>query len=102
MQIPRNHHPDKGFKGEITELKFDCDCRKPKIGLLLQAKEKYNIDLSKSYFVGDTTIDIQTGINAGMKTILVKTGAKGKDGKYNVNADFVINSLAEIKNIIGG
>lgn len=96
------HHPDKGFEGEIPSLKFDCDCRKPKIGLLLQAKEKYNIDLTKSYFVGDTTMDIQTGINAGMKTILVKTGEKGEDGKYDVKPDFVINSLAEIKNIIGG
>lgn len=96
------HHPDKGFEGEIPSLKFDCDCRKPKIGLLLQAKEKYNIDLTKSYFVGDTTIDIQTGVNAGMKTILVKTGEKGEDGKYDVKPDFVINSLAEIKNIIGG
>lgn len=96
------HHPDKGFEGEVTSLKFDCDCRKPKIGLLLQAKEKYNIDLTKSYFVGDTTMDIQTGINAGMKTILVKTGEKGQDAKYDVKPDFVINSLAEIKNIIGG
>lgn len=96
------HHPDKGFEGEIPSLKFDCDCRKPKIGLLLQAKEKYNIDLTKSYFVGDTTMDIQTGINAGMKTILVKTGEKGQDAKYDVKPDFVINSLAEIKNIIGG
>lgn len=96
------HHPDKGFEGEIPSLKFDCDCRKPKIGLLLQAKEKYNIDLTKSYFVGDTTMDIQAGINAGMKTILVKTGEKGQDAKYDVKPDFVINSLAEIKNIIGG
>lgn len=96
------HHPDKGFEGEIPSLKFECDCRKPKIGLLLQAKEKYNIDLTKSYFVGDTTMDIQTGVNAGMKTILVKTGEKGEDGKYDVKPDFVINSLAEIKNIIGG
>lgn len=96
------HHPDKGFEGEIPSLKFDCDCRKPKIGLLLQAKEKYNIDLTKSYFVGDTTMDIQTGVNAGMKTILVKTGEKGEDGKYDVKPDFIINSLAEIKNIIGG
>jgi len=96
------HHPNKGFEGEIPELKCDCDCRKPKIGLLLQAKEKYNIDLAKSYFVGDTTTDIQTGINAGMKTVLVKTGEKGNDSKFAVKADFVIDSLAGIKDIIGG
>lgn len=95
------HHPDKGFEGEVPELKFDCNCRKPKIGLLLNAKEKYNIDLSQSYFVGDTTVDIQTGINAGMRTILVKTGEKGLDGKYNVKPDFIVNRLADIKNILG-
>lgn len=95
------HHPDSGFEGEIKELKFDCDCRKPKIGLLLKAKEKYNIDLSKSLFVGDSTMDIQTGVNAGMKTILVKTGNKGLDGKYNIKPDYLLDSLAEINDLLG-
>ena len=96
------HHPDKGFAGEIPELKIDCDCRKPKIGLLLKAKQQYNIDLSQSFFVGDTTMDIQTGINAGMKTILVKTGQQGLDGKYNVKPDYVVDGLDEIINIVEG
>lgn len=96
------HHPDSGFEGEIKELKFDCECRKPKIGLLLKAKEKYNIDLSQSYFIGDSTMDIQTGINANMKTILVKTGNKGEDGKYDVKPDYVINSLKDIFKVIKG
>lgn len=61
---------------------------KLKIGMLLKAAEKYNIDLSQSWYVGDTTIDIQTGINAGMKTVLVKTGEAGKDGQYPVQADY--------------
>ncbi len=95
------HHPDSGFEGEVKELKINCNCRKPKIGLLLKAREKYNIDLSQSYFVGDTTVDIQTGINAGMKTILVKTGCKGEDKKFNVSPDFVFDNLEEIKDIIG-
>lgn len=69
-----SHHSDKGFEDEIPSLKFGCDYRKPKNVLLLHVKEKYNIDLIKLYFVGDTTMDIQTGINAGMKTILIKTG----------------------------
>lgn len=94
------HHPDKGFEGEIKELKVDCDCRKPNIGLLLKAKEKYNIDFSKSYFVGDSTIDIQTGINAGMATILVCTGNGGKDNKYDAKPDFVISHLDELPMII--
>lgn len=89
------HHPDNGYEGEIPELKFDCECRKPKIGMLIQAAEKYNIDLSKSWYIGDTTMDIQTGINAGMKTILVKTGKAGLDGKYNVSSTYEELSLEE-------
>ena len=94
------HHPDKGFEGEVKELKIVCDCRKPKIGLLLKAKEKYNIDLTNSYFVGDSTMDVQTGINAQMKTVLVKTGQKGQDGIYDVSPDYVIDNLGEINKII--
>lgn len=89
------HHPHKGYEGEKPELKLDCDCRKPKIGMLLKAAEKYNIDLSQSWYVGDTTMDIQTGINAGMKTVLVKTGEAGKDGKYPAKADFEAENLID-------
>ena len=96
------HHPDSGFEGEVKELKFDCACRKPKIGLLVEASKRYNIDLSKSYFVGDSTIDIQTGINAGMKTILVETGVKGSDKKYSVKPDYTIKNLNDILTILKG
>ena len=47
------HHPDSGFAGEIKELKMDCDCRKPKPGMLLAAARRFNIDLSESWMVGD-------------------------------------------------
>lgn len=63
---------------------------------MLNAKEKYNIDLTKSHFVGDTTIDIQTGINAGIKTILEKTGEKGQYAKYNVKSDFLLISRNKV------
>lgn len=53
----------------------ECDCRKPKPGLLLRAAAKYDIDLQNSWMIGDRLTDIQTGINAGTKTILVQTGA---------------------------
>ena len=65
------HHPHKGYKGEVAELKIDCDCRKPKPGMLLKAAEKYNIDLSKSYMVGDGENDVKAGIAAGCKTVLI-------------------------------
>ena len=70
------HHPDKGFEGEIPELKFDCDCRKPKPGLLLRAAKDYNIDLAASWMVGDRGIDIKAGLDAGCKTALVENSGE--------------------------
>ena len=67
------HHPDKGFPGEVRELKIICDCRKPKIGLLLKAQKRFNIDFSKSYFIGDSDIDVKTGNNAGCHSIKINT-----------------------------
>lgn len=67
------HHPDKGFEGERQEYKIDCDCRKPKPGLLLQAAKDFNIDLSESYMIGDSHRDVEAGENAGVKkSILIK------------------------------
>lgn len=67
------HHPDKGFEGERPEYKIDCDCRKPKPGLLLQAAKDFNIDLSESYMTGDSHRDVEAGENAGVKkSILIK------------------------------
>ena len=61
------HHPDKGFEGERPEYKFDCGCRKPKPGLLLQAAKDFNIDLLQSIMIGDSDNDVQAGKNAGCK-----------------------------------
>jgi D,D-heptose 1,7-bisphosphate phosphatase len=68
------HHPDRGFPGERPEYKIDCDCRKPKPGMILQAAKKYNIDLSQSYMVGDDVRDVQAGINAGCKPVFLTNG----------------------------
>jgi D-glycero-D-manno-heptose 1,7-bisphosphate phosphatase len=65
------HHPDRGFPGERPEYKIDCNCRKPKPGLILEAAEKYHIDLSQSYMVGDDTRDVNAGLAAGCKTVLL-------------------------------
>lgn len=94
------HHPHKGYAGEVPELKIDCACRKPKTGMLLLAAEKYNIDLTASWYVGDTTVDIQTGMNAGMRTVLVRTGEAGKDGRYPVEADYEVPSLLQAVDLI--
>lgn len=61
------HHTDKGFEGERPEYKCNCDCRKPKPGLLLKAAKDFNIDLSESYMIGDSHRDVEAGENAGVK-----------------------------------
>ena len=61
------HHPEKGFPGERVDLKIDCACRKPKIGMVQSAVADLNIDLKQSWFIGDTTTDVQTARNAGVK-----------------------------------
>ena len=81
------HHPDKGFKGEIPELKIDCDCRKPKPGMLLRAAEDFNIDLNESWVVGDSKNDILAGQNAGCKTVLI--------GEENYGQEITVKSLLD-------
>ena len=89
------HHTDKGFEGEVPELKFDCECRKPKTGMVMNAVEKYNIDLSQSYMVGDSTMDLETARNAGVKSVLVNTGFAGNDGKYSRKCDIEAKDLLD-------
>ena len=95
------HHPDKGFEGEVPELKFDCECRKPKTGMIDEAVKKYNIDLSKSYMVGDSTMDLELARHAGVKSVLVDTGFAGNDGKYDRSCDIEAKDLLDaVKKII--
>lgn len=94
------HHPDKGFEGEIPELKIECDCRKPKTGMLEKATREHNIDLSSSIMIGDSTLDIKMAENAGMQSILLKTGQKGEDGKYDVSPTLIAEDLNDAINKI--
>ncbi len=68
------HHPEKGFAGEVPELKIDCDCRKPKTGLFQQAKSAYNIDFSKSLMVGDSHRDRLAAEALGMGFVAITGG----------------------------
>ena len=61
------HHPDKGYPEERTEYKINCDCRKPKPGMLLQAAKDWNVDLAESFMIGDSDRDLQAGQNAGCR-----------------------------------
>lgn len=88
------HHPHKGYKGEIPELKYDCECRKPKPGMLLQAALDFNIDLTQSWMIGDSENDILSGENANCKT-----GYINREGK-ELKADIVGLSLGEVINLV--
>jgi len=72
------HHPDSGFPEERKEYKIDCNCRKPKPGMLLQAAQDWNIDLSASVMIGDTERDVLAGQNAGVsQSINIQTNQPG-------------------------
>ena len=83
------HHPHKGYEGERPELKFDCDCRKPKPGMLLKAAQDFNIDLAQSWMVGDGENDIKAGQNAGCQTALIGSESYGQTVTVSSLKDFV-------------
>lgn len=85
------HHPDKGFEGEVIELKVDCECRKPKPGMLFKAAEDFNIDLESSWMIGDGKNDVKAGKNAGCKTVLIK--GDGQD--IDCEPDYTVVNLRE-------
>lgn len=64
------HHPE----GKIEKYSIECDCRKPKPGLILKAAAEHNIDLSNSWMIGDILNDVEAGNLAGCKTILLDNG----------------------------
>lgn|SRR3989338_976961 len=85
------HHPKHG----IGKYLKDCKCRKPKPGLLLQAEKEFNIDLKKSFMIGDKRSDIKAGQAAGCTSILVKTGygAQGGDTDTDFKPDHISEDL---------
>lgn len=78
------HMPDEG-----------CACRKPDTRFLADAAERYDIDLSRSFVVGDQTTDIEMGTRNGCRTLLVKTGHGGGDGISPTAPDFVVANIVE-------
>lgn len=92
------HHPHKGYLGENPKYKIDCHCRKPKPGMLTDAAENFNIDLSASYMIGDSERDIMAGKNAGCTTIGVMTGHGQRQSK--VEPDFFMANLPDAVDFI--
>lgn len=94
------HHPEKGFPGENKKYKVICECRKPKTKMISQAVKDFNINLNKSYMIGDTTSDAMTAKNAGIPFIGVKTGYGCKDRKYSIEIPLVVNDIKDAVNFI--
>ena len=80
------HHPN---------FNLNCKCRKPKNGIIKKAKKKFNIDLKRSWLIGDKTSDIKAGKISGLKTVMVKTGYGGRDKLYKVKPDYIFKNLYE-------
>ena len=84
------HHPE----ARIEAYRVDCNCRKPKPGMLKRAGKELNIDLKQSFLVGDKLSDIEAGKRARCKTIIVKTGHAVDELKSNqIECDYVANDL---------
>ena len=89
------HHPDKGFEGERQEYKIKCVCRKPEPGMLLKAARDFNIDLCKSWMIGDSKSDVMAGKNAGCKTAYLC-----KENEAGVDADIIVEKISDFANML--
>ena len=118
--ISRGHYTDNDFQNitdwmitqfninkiEILDIFYcphapqsDCDCRKPKPGMFIAAKNKYLIDMTNSWIIGDKETDIEAAICAGIpNTVLVRSGHKIIESASK--ARFIINSIEDSKSII--
>ena len=84
------HHPE----AEIEAYRIDCECRKPKPGMLKQAEKDLNLDLTKSFMVGDKWSDIEAGRKAACKTIMVKTGHGRRELKdKRIECEYLVADL---------
>ena len=95
--------PLYGTQGKYTKELFlikECDCRKPKPGLLKKAGEKYNIDWENSYMVGDRASDIQMGQNAGIRTVLLESGYGILQPEEAVQPDYILRDLRDFIKIL--
>lgn len=90
------HHPSAGKPPYRTE----CNCRKPKPGMILKAKDDFDIDLTRSYMVGDKISDVEFGLKLGLKSIMVMTGYgigeyEHQRQDWKVKPDFMAGDLLE-------
>ena len=90
------HHP----QGKIEVYRQECKCRKPKAGMIEKACHDFQIDMKKSYMVGDRASDILLGQNAGLTTILLESGYGTKRLEQEVTPDYVLKDLRDVVDIL--
>jgi D-glycero-D-manno-heptose 1,7-bisphosphate phosphatase len=90
--------------GKIEQYTKDCSTRKPGTGMIKEAAIKFNLDLSESYFIGDSLVDMQCAKNAGLKKILVKTGYGLKTiaecREMNIEIEYIAEGIADASKYI--
>lgn len=90
------HHPN----AEILEYRKICDCRKPETGLFKQAMERFSIDMSNSYMIGDRASDILAGQKMGLTTILLETGYGTEKLEFDIKPDYLADNLCTACDIL--
>lgn len=90
------HHPQAKVEGYGKE----CDCRKPRIGMIEKACGDFSVNMEKSYVVGDRASDILLGQNAGLTTILVESGYGTKRLEQEVTPDYILKDLRDVISIL--
>lgn len=92
------------IEGKIQEYTKDSNTRKPGTGMIEEAVHKYDIDLSNSYFIGDSLVDMQCAENAGLKKVLVKTGyGKGtiqKCEELKIGIEYIASDFSDASKYI--
>lgn len=83
------HHP----QATMQSLKADCDCRKPKPGLLLKAARELEVSLQESFMVGDSPVDIQAGLAAGCRTVLVGDHHRPRQTHQDVSPHYIVGDI---------
>ncbi len=88
------HHPERGWPGEVAALKIACSCRKPEPGMLLAAAREHNLDLARSWMIGDRYADVRAAQAAGARAVLIRTGHAGSDhGGHDCMPDHLADDI---------
>lgn len=90
------HHPE----GVVPALMQECQCRKPKPGMLIEAAHEYDVDLSSSWMIGDTDADVEAGRAAGVRTVLVTNPESGHKRSGAMTADLVVRDLEHAASVL--